>query len=77
MKTDFTLGAKVRFNIPGGALARFTTAPIKARITETRAEPGFEHYLGEGFYHITTVPDHRNLIAHEDDLVLGWEGRET
>ena len=30
------------------------------------------HYMREGFYLIRTVPDQRELVAHEDDLVLGW-----
>ena len=63
MKTAFTSGTRVRFNIPDGGLAEITDykKSFDWRI------PG---YLGEGFYHVRTIPEQRLLIAHEDDLTL-------
>jgi hypothetical protein len=63
MKVAFTAGTRVRFNIPDGALAEITDY----RKSWDWRIPG---YLGDGFYLIRTIPEQRQLIAHEDDLVL-------
>jgi hypothetical protein len=63
MKTAFTAGTKVRFNIPDGGLAEITDY---CKSWDWKI-PG---YLGDGFYHIRTIPEQRLLIAHEDDLIL-------
>ena len=71
MKAAFKLGAKVRFKLKDGTLgarAKLTVGPRGAMIT-TDSWPQASHYMGEGWYHVTTA-NGRNLIANEDDLVL-------
>jgi len=63
----FKAGDKVRFNVPGGGLAIISDYK---RSWDWKV-PG---YLGEGFWQIKTVPDQRDMIALETDLVLGWDG---
>lgn len=73
MKLKFEKGAHVRFVFKDGTvggLAELTAGPQLSRITEQPAREGLEHYMGEGFYHVTTIPDKRNLIVHEDDIRL-------
>lgn len=65
MKTEFTPGTKVRWNIPDGGLAEITNA--KPANKWDWKIPG---YLGEGFYEVRTIPEGRLLIAHEDDIIL-------
>ena len=67
MKVSFVEGVRVRFKLSDGSLG------ARARITEPKEHrPAWKvrGYLGEGFYHVTTIPDQRDLIVHEDDLVL-------
>ena len=63
MKITFKPGVMVRFAIPDGALAVITDF---LKSPDWRV-PG---YLGEGFYLIRTVPEQREMVAHEDDLIL-------
>jgi len=70
MKAAFKEGVRVRFKLRDGSLGALAqiTEPKEGRFGQI--ERG---YMGEGFYHVTTIPDQRNLIAHEDDLVLDKE----
>lgn len=63
MKTEFTAGARVRFNIPDGGLAEITD---RKKSWDWKV-PG---YLGEGFYEVKTIPEGRLLIVREDEIVL-------
>ena len=62
MKTAFTPGTRVRFNIPDGSEA---TIDWKLKSYGWKI-PG---YLGNGFYEVD-LPNGKPLVAHEDDLVL-------
>lgn len=69
MKESFKEGVWVRFKLKdgsSGALARITEPKVRYN------QPGWKvrGYMGEGFYHITTILDQRNLIVCEDDLIL-------
>lgn len=78
MKTGFDLGKAVRFVFKDGRRSepgKLITAPRNVRITGAPANPGFEPYVGEGFYYVAT-PDGRKVIAHEDDLELAEEDNE-
>lgn len=72
MKQGFIPDALVRFKLSRGCYG--TRAKITHEVPEkhrnrfcTWKYPG---YAGEGFYFIITIPDQRQLIAHEDDIVL-------
>jgi hypothetical protein len=68
MKTEFKPGVLVRWNIPDGGLAEITNHQ-KTRDWDI---PG---YLGEGFYLVRTIPEGRELVGHEDDLILEQDAR--
>jgi hypothetical protein len=69
MKEKFNEGVLVRFKFKDGSLGAY------AIITEPDRSPEWlmRGYIGEGFYHVTTVHKQLNLIAHEDDLVFVGE----
>jgi len=74
MKAAFKLGARVRFKLKDGSLGALATLSAPAEGSRCTIGDNYDrpqpHYLGEGFYHITTIPDRRQLIAHENNLVL-------
>jgi len=71
MKSAFQPDVLVRFRTQSGGLAKIHSL---TRQEFWDASIGLDgsvqtHYLGEGFYSVRTM-DNRNIIAHEDDLVL-------
>lgn len=62
MKTEFTPGTRVQWNIPG-----ILTRTIRD-LGEEGALAEIVRYLGEGFYAVRTIPEGRELVAAEYDI---------
>ena len=69
MKKAFVTEAKVRILRTDGSLGELAEiTPPPERNLET--PPELAGYLGEGYYHVLTIPERRSLIVHEDDVIL-------
>jgi len=56
--------------------AEFTPGRIVRFNIPDGALARIKQYLQEGFYNIETIPEQRDMIAHEDDLVTAELGKD-
>lgn len=69
MNNKLSAGTQVRFKLRDGTLGARAIIDVTKKAWDSKI-PG---YAGQGFWFIKTIPDSRELIAHEDDLHIGWD----